>query len=152
MKNKAKEWFKRYLPGEAIGTFTAITSAWLAYSTTNSFAISAVVGTIGENVGYYGYFTIQEFLKHNKTHHSHNLIRRVILILTKTSRNLLIEFGPAELFDSSLVRPALMFIIPQYISPYILGVLIAKLLADLVFYGFAIIGYEIKKLLFKEGV
>lgn len=52
---------------------------------------------------------------------------------------------PAELLDNLLVRPLFMFVEPQLIGPYAVGVFVGKIAADLVFYSVAVIGYEARK-------
>jgi len=149
-RSKVKEWIWRYLPAEIIATFTALLSAGITFSVTNSYALSAIVGTIGENVGYYSYFIFKEASNHHKVHKTLKFPKRAILIFRKTTRNLLLEFGPAELVDSLIVRPFAMFVAPQLISPYLVGILAGKLTADAVFYGIAIVGYEARKKWFKN--
>ena len=128
----------------------ALLSASIAYSNAGSYAVAAVVGTIGENVGYYGYIIVIEWIRHYRNHHQHGLPRRTVLVFSKTARDILIEFGPAELLDSLLVRPLFMFIAPQLVGPYALGVFVGKIAADLVFYSVAVIGYEARKRWFGE--
>jgi ornithine decarboxylase len=53
-----------------------------------------------------------------------------------------VEFGPAELTDTLLVRPAAMFLGSLATGNVLVGVLIGKVAADLVFYGLAISSYE----------
>jgi hypothetical protein len=144
--SKTKEWVRRYLPAEVIATVTALLSAGGMYSATDSYPLAAIAGTIGENVGYYGYFVVIEWIRHHKNHRHHGVVRRTILVFSKTVRDMLIEFGPAELLDSLLVRPFCMFVAPQIIGgPYVLGIFVGKVAADLVFYSIAIVGYEAKK-------
>jgi hypothetical protein len=67
-----------------------------------------------------------------------------------TARDLTVEFGPAEVFDSVLLRPLLMYAGPVVTGQFIAGTLLGKLLADVAFYAFAITGYEVRKRLFKH--
>jgi hypothetical protein len=60
-------------------------------------------------------------------------------------RALLVEFGVAELADSFLVRPLLMYWLPGLVGSVALGILLAKLAADVTFYVPAIISYELSK-------
>lgn len=142
---KLREWLRRYLPAEIIGTVTAVAGAFIGFNATGSYVIGAIAGTIGENIGYYGYFVVRESLRHYKNHAHHSPLRRIGLVAFKTLRDMLVEFGPAEALDSFLVRPFFMYIMPQIIPNFAAGVLAGKLIADVVFYTFAIIGYEFKK-------
>lgn len=60
-------------------------------------------------------------------------------------RALAVEFGPAEMLDSCLVRPTLMYYLPRWLGHFASGVLLAKLLADVTFYLPAIASYERSK-------
>ena len=60
-------------------------------------------------------------------------------------RALAVEFGAAELADSFLIRPALMFYLPRWLGHFAGGILLAKLLADVSFYVPAIVSYELSK-------
>ncbi|HUC20578.1 MAG TPA: hypothetical protein VMR98_03750 [Candidatus Polarisedimenticolaceae bacterium] len=142
---KVREWLRRYLPAEVIGTCTALTGALAAYSLTGSYVIAAIGGTIGENIGYYGYFTVRETVRHYADHRHYPPPRRIVLIAYKTLRDMLVEFGPAEVFDSFLLRPFFMYSMPQVIPSFTWGILAGKLCADVTFYGFAIGGYELRK-------
>ena len=54
-----------------------------------------------------------------------------------------VEFGPAEIVDTVLIRPAAMFLASLATGNVIVGVLIGKVAADIVFYGLAITSYEV---------
>lgn len=135
-------WIKRYLPGEIAGTMTALISAVIAYNLSHSYITAGIAGTVGENVGYYGYFISREASSQYKKHKHHPPLRRTALIASSTTRQLLIEFGLAEALDSLFVRPYFMTVAPQYIAPYWVGTLIGKIAADGIFYSLAIIGRE----------
>ena len=145
IKNKFREWLKRYIPAEMCGTIIALTLAWIMYSQTHSYALGAAAGWVGEGIGFFGYFIVNELLIHTKSYASYSFFKRVPLVLAAAGTNLIVEFLPAEIIDNLLIRPFVMFVIPQYIHPYPLGFLIGKLSADIFFYIFAIVGYEIRK-------
>lgn len=142
---KAREWLARYIPAEIIATFTAISSALLAHHLSGSLAVAAIAGTIGENIGYYSYFAIREAARHYQGHRQHPPLRRTLLITVKTVRDMLVEFGPAEFLDSFIFRPLFMFWGPQLVPNFAAGILLGKIAADLIFYTFAIVGYEYRK-------
>ena len=56
---------------------------------------------------------------------------------------LALEFGVAEILDSFLIRPALMYYVPIWTGRLLFGIAIAKIAADLTFYLPAIISYEL---------
>ncbi|GGJ94370.1 hypothetical protein GCM10010123_25260 [Pilimelia anulata] len=142
-RSKLLEWFRRYLPAEVFGTATAVLAGVLAYRVTGEFAAAAAAGAVAENVGYYGWFAVRETRRHLALlRHAPRRRRRAA---GRAARDLLIEFGPAEALDSLLVRPALMYAGAYLVAPVAAGLLAGKLAADLVFYGCAILGYELRR-------
>ena len=145
LSQKLREWLRRYLPAEVIATVTAIAGAAAAHHLTGSLVAAAVAGTISENIGYYGYFAITETARHYRSHKHHPPLKRIGLTAAKTVRDMLVEFGPAEFLDSFLFRPLFMYLGPQLLPNFALGIFAGKVAADLIFYTFAIIGYEFRK-------
>ena len=145
IKSKLKEWLKRYVPAEVLGTIIALILAVLTYNQTHSYGLAAAAGWVGEGIGFFGYFITIELLFHAKKYVRYPFFKRFALVIGAAGRNLIVEFLPAEIIDNLIIRPFAMFIIPQYIHPYPLGFLIGKLSADIFFYSFAIIGYELRK-------
>ena len=144
-----REWFKRYIVAELLGTAVALGFATVAFLHIHSYAAAAAAGLLGEGIGFYGYFICYELIRNGLAYRHLSPLRRLVVIATKSSTNLLVEFAPAEVIDSLFVRPLLMFIVPQYVHPYMLGFLLGKLLSDVLFYALAIVGYETKKHLTK---
>lgn len=145
LQEKTKEWLRRYIPAEVLGTAGALISAWLVYSHTQSFVAAAASGWVGEGIGFYGYFVITELLFNGKRYAHLPILKRIASVIAAASTNLLIEFLPAELLDNFIVRPYAMYLAPQHIHPYPFGFLVGKFSADVLFYMLAIIGYEAKK-------
>lgn len=144
MKHKIKEWVQRYLPAEIVATVGALTFASVSYNITGNGIISAYMGTIGENIGYYGYITLKD-INHSKKHHEKNNKKYGIVSFLKNIRNLILEFGFSEFLDSFFVRPFCMYVFPIIIGNYITGIIIGKIVADIVFYVPTIIAYELRK-------
>lgn len=147
---KTREWLKRYIPAEILGTSFSLVAAWLTYSHTHSYLAAAASGWVAEGVGFFGYFITNELFKNHKRYDRHPFFRRIALALTAATTNLLVEFLPAEILDNILIRPFLMYFVPHHIHPYALGFLIGKLLADVIFYLLAILGFEARKYLLKR--
>jgi hypothetical protein len=145
LRHKADEWLRRYLPAEIIATGTAITGAMIGHHASGSLAVAAIAGTIGENIGYYGYFGITETRRHYRGHGQYPPFRRLVLTAVKTVRDMMVEFGPAEFLDSFVFRPLFMYLGPQVVHSFAFGILLGKVAADIIFYTFAIIGYELRK-------
>ena len=144
-KQKNKEWLRRYIPAEILGTITALTAAMIAFGVSGSYITAAAAGWLGEAVGFFGYFISMELIAANTEYRSFPPFKKFIRAAKRSSTNLLIEFLPAELIDNFLIRPFLLYLGPLLIHPYVLGFLAGKFSADIVFYLFAIVGYETRK-------
>ena len=142
---KRKEWLRRYVPAEILGTAIALIGAWAVYAHTHSFIAATAVGWVGEGIGFYGYFITLELAANSQRYRQHTFIKRVSLAIAAASTNLLVEFLPAELLDNFIIRPYLMYLVPHYVHPYPIGFLAGKFSADAVFYALAIVGYEMRK-------
>lgn len=143
--SRKKEWLKRYIPAEILGTFIALIGAWSTYAHSHSYIAATATGWIGEGIGFYGYFITIELLQNHVRYAEHRIIKRLALAVVAASTNLLVEFMPAEVFDNFIIRPFAMYLAPQYIHPYPLGFLVGKFSADLIFYVLAVAGYEARK-------
>lgn len=144
-KAKRKEWLKRYIGAEILGTIIALGAAWVVYEQTKSFVAATAAGWVGEGIGFYGYFVTTELTFHSKRYSQYGIVKRITFAISAASTNLFVEFMPAEIIDNILIRPYLMYLVPHYIHPYPLGFLVGKFSADLLFYVFAIAAYETKK-------
>jgi hypothetical protein len=145
VRRKLREWVGRYLPAEILGTVTALATAWTVHTASDSLISAAVAATIGESLGYYGFMVVREAFRYDTRHRHHGRRRRLWLTGTRTVRDLLIEFGPAELVDTVLVRPLFMYLMPSLLDNFTAGILLGKLAADVVFYSLAIGAYELKQ-------
>jgi hypothetical protein len=145
VRRKLQEWVRRYLPAEVSGTVTALAAAWTVHAASGSLISAAVAGTIGEGLGYYGCMAVREALHHDIRHRHHGRMKRLWLTGIVTVRDMLIEFGPAELVDSFLVRPFFMYLMPSLLHDFTAGILVGKLAADVIFYSLAIGAYELRQ-------
>ena len=93
---------------------------------------TAVAATLGEAVAFYATVVIRDL----RGPPDNRPVRAVL-------RGLLIEFGPAEMLDTVLVRPAAMYLGPLVAGDLTVGVIAGKVVADLVFYSMAATGHEI---------
>jgi hypothetical protein len=145
-KDKFKEWLSRYIVAELLGTLISVGFAYFFYvHSSHNYVVATAAGLIGEGIGFYGYFIVTELVTNGRLYKSLSLFKKIKAIVSKSSTNLIIEFAPAEIVDSIFIRPVLMFYVPHHIKPYALGFLVGKFSSDLIFYVFAIIGYELKK-------
>ena len=156
VRRKAREWLARYMPAEISGTVCGVGSAWLTLHTTDNLALAAVIGTLSETIGYYIVILSgdvrQYYLRHyydveHTSQPDDNAKRKHLLAaLAHVMRGAVVEFGPAEILDSPVVRPGLLYAIPARLNLSSgIEFLIAKLAADVVFYSLAICGYELRQ-------
>jgi len=124
-QRKSGEWLRRYGPLEVAGTLSAVLGAFLVHGLTGNLATSAVAGAWAENVGYYGTATWREARRNRVTCPTPDRMTRLRRFL-RTAGAMIIEFGPAELFDSALLRPALMYAGPHLVGSVGLGLLVGK--------------------------
>jgi hypothetical protein len=129
--NRSLVWLRRYLPAELICTLTGLLGAWAAVALIGSPAAVAVAGTLGENVGFYGMMLGREIAQRGRRS------------LSPIIRDLLLEFGPAEILDCLLLRPTLMYAGQMLTPNTALGILAGKLIADIIFYVPTIVSYEL---------
>ncbi len=144
MKHKFKEWSKRYIPAEIFCAITALLSAGIVFFFTKNHIAAAYAGTWGENLGFYSFIAIRD-IYHSKKHHKKNNKKYGFSSFVKNLRNLFLEFGFSEIFDSFLIRPFFMYIFPIMLNNFLIGILLGKLAADIIFYIMTISAYELKK-------
>lgn len=127
MKNKAKEWSKRYLPPELFGLAVAYVSFLVTVQYTDNLAFLAYASSMGDFAAYYLFILARSFMTERR--------------FMKNAINLLIEFGPAECFDSFLIRP-IVHAFSVSLFGFGPGILIGKIATDVLFYVQVIFCYE----------
>lgn len=144
MKHKVKTWIKRYGPAEIVCTITAILSASVTYAFTKNDILTALAGTWGENLGFYGVIGFRD-IHASRNHHRIHGNQYTIVSFFKTIRDMIVEFGPAELLDSFVTRPLMMYIFPKLTGNVQTGILAGKIAADIIVYIPIIISYELQQ-------
>ena len=144
MKQRLREWLRRYLPAELLSGVATLLAAGLTLQATQSGLRAALAGTWAGNVAYFGYLLVQDVLLARQARHRRGLVY-TWRTLGQNLRALAVEFGPAEVLDSFFIRPALMYYLPRWLGHFAVGILLAKLLADVTFYVPAILSYELSK-------
>jgi hypothetical protein len=143
MKHKARKWVKRYLPAEILSVLATMVAALMVFKLTGNPVSTALAGTWGGNIAYFGYILVNDMLVaagHCRAGgHSYTFNN-----FYKNLRSLVFEFGVAEVMDSFFIRPALMYYMPIWVGDLSLGILLAKIAADITFYIPAIISYELR--------
>lgn len=131
MKNfiyKTKHWIKRYGPWEILWTLGAVGWWYLGLAITGNEIAASFFGAWWENVWYYGYNIYQEVTAQKK------LWYKWFKVIGNLCKEMFMEFGLSELLDSFLIRPWCMYLAGQRFSNYGLGLLVWKILADVIFY------------------
>ncbi|AII53053.1 hypothetical protein [Hymenobacter sp. APR13] len=144
MKQKIREWLRRYLPAEVLSVGATLLAAALSLRATGSGLSAALAGTWAGNVAYFGWLLGQDVWQTRRTLQASGRPYRW-RTLGQNVRALAVEFGVAEVFDSLLIRPALLYYMPRWLGSFGAGIVVAKLLADVTFYIPAIISYELSK-------
>ena len=144
MKHKVKEWVRRYLPAEILSVIVTLVASLVVFKATGSNVTTALAGTWAGNIAYFGYILVADIWKtYFACQVNANTYRFSTFI--RNFQALLVEFGFAEVIDSFLIRPALMYYLPLLVGNLAGGILLAKFAADITFYIPAIIGYEFSK-------
>src|SRR6478752_2951227 len=142
---KGAEWVKRYGVAEVAGLCTALAGSFAARAVTGNDIAAAYGGAMGENLGYYGVIIGREVV--------HD--RRAAVVAgrgyglagaARTARNLVLEFGIAEVLDSGMLRPLAMGLGVRFLGRGV-GIVVGKFAADLTFYIPVICAYEIRRYL-----
>jgi hypothetical protein len=144
IKSNIKKWVKRFLPAEIVGTLAAITSAWVASSLDVHRVGIAFAASIAETVGFYLTIMVTDALLIRKEFKRQHRSMTLSALLFTTLKNMVLDFGIAELADSFLVRPFFMYVFPLWLNDYSAGIVAGKIASDLVFYVPVIVAGEIR--------
>ena len=141
-KSNFKEWFDRYKYAEIAATSAALASS--QFSRIFDGLTTAYLITFAEYFAFYGVIILMSY--HKLVAANRSLDKRTswaeILLLV---RNLLLEFGYPSLLDFIFIRPFFLYWMPILIGNNFTGIIIGKIAADAVFYGLAIVNYELIK-------
>jgi hypothetical protein len=149
MNKKVKEWLKRYVPANIVATITVLVVSWITIYFTKNYLLAAFLASIFESIVYYGVILVRDIIsdvkKLSKKRNKYSFAN-----FAKNIRNMLLEFTVAELLDTFVIRPALLYYSPRIIGNYTIGILVGKYLADIIFYVPTIMAYELRKKHLKE--
>jgi hypothetical protein len=126
-----RTWAARYAPLEAAGLLMALYAGWVVSQFGEGRFAIGFAAAWGENIGYYLVAFVRERRRRRST--------------AVALGDLVVEFGPAEVVDSLIVRPLCMSYGVGQIGDTAAGVVFGKILADVPFYGFATIGYALRR-------
>jgi hypothetical protein len=128
-------WIRRYLPAEIAGTAAMLIAGLLVTAWTTAPVAIAFAALLGESLGFYLVLAGSIYAEQSaQTAAGAHAQRRAI---TRTLLLLLAEFGPAELLDSLLIRPAALLLGVLVLPGPVWGLLAGKIVADLLFYALA---------------
>lgn len=137
-------YLKRYGFAELAGGAMVLLGATATFYLTGNKILAAYVGAFSENIGFYGTIIIGDIIKarRNATHWTWKQFLTVL-------RNILLEFGGAELLDSLVVRPGTIYLFTSLFTNYELGALVGVVVSDILFYALAVLSAELTKKLRK---
>lgn len=145
LKKKLLEWLYRYMPSLVLAIITAVLFANLSLALFGNVILSAIIATWADNIVFYGIIAYRD-IKSRKSKD-----KKITLVgLFKVMRNMFIEFGPAEYFDSLFLRPFYLSVFPYFIPNYSLAILLGSITADFSYFIPTIISYELRKKVFKD--
>jgi len=136
MNGKVRAWFGRYGPAE-VGAIAGVLLAALTVAPFGVSVATAFAGSLGDGVGFYTVLFVRDLRRRPGPPRGR--------AVGATMRDLLVEFGPAEVLDTLLVRPLAMYLAARAIGQATAGVVAGKIAADVVFYSLAILAYELRK-------
>jgi hypothetical protein len=142
-RTRPAEWLRRYGLAEFAGLVLALAAGWVAHTLAAHGAVIAYAATVFENVGFYGTIAGRQVAADRRAAvaaHGAYARRHV----GRTVRELLIEFGPAELLDSLILRPLAMGIGVRMLGLE-MGIIAGKVAADVTFYLPVILTYELRR-------
>ena len=142
-REKGREWLSRYGVAEVVGVGAALIGSALLHASTGNEVFAAYGGAIGENVGYYGVIVARDVARARRA--ARAAARTYGLAgAFRTARDLVLEFGLAEVIDTGFVRPLAMALGMRFVGPGA-GVVAGKLVADVAFYVPVICAYELRR-------
>lgn len=146
---KARRWLKRFLLAELIGTITAVVASYISFLSIHNEIVAAYAGSIGETVGFYATIYRHDMLVKNRKLKETNE-RPSLADYLHIAKDMVFDFGAAEMVDSLLLRPFFMYIFPRWLNNHTAGIVAGKLASDICFYVPVIVIYEIRVLMKKR--
>lgn len=140
---KGTEWLERYGAAELVGLGTAFIGSLATRAITGSEIAAAYGASIGENLGYYAVIVGREIVHDWRAAFAAGR-RYGLRGVSRTGRNLALEFGIAELLDSAVLRPLAMGLGVRFFGRGA-GIVVGKIAADVTFYVPVICAYELRR-------
>jgi hypothetical protein len=141
LPQRVRDWRRRYLLAEVLGTLAALATGTAVYAATRSLATAAVAASLGETAGFYLGIVIRIAPDVLRRHRDARGRRRVLLTLRATVAEAS-DYAVAEAMDTFLVRPGLIYVASSWTGAGLMvGLLVGKLCADVAFYSVVIPTY-----------
>lgn len=134
LRQRALIWLRRYLPAEIASLTAVLVSAWAVMELSHNAVLTALAATWVESLAYYGSMIIREL---------RGRPRLTPLTVLAVLRDIVLEFGLAELLDSLLIRPAALYLAISWLPQIGIAVIAGKLAADVIFYIPTIVSFEL---------
>jgi hypothetical protein len=143
-------WLRRYLCAEVAALVSALLGVTLAGSLTTDTFILVAVTVYSSSAGYYGVIFVHRLIVDRRTQQSldGHATRRAAI---STVRALLLEFGSAELLDSLLFSPLLLYLCLRILPNPQLAVALSELASTLAFYATVIVAQGARRVLDGES-
>ncbi|HEV3376676.1 MAG TPA: hypothetical protein VG126_05295 [Thermoleophilaceae bacterium] len=134
-------WLRRYGRAELLALAGSLAGYAVLQVATGSHAAAAYGAALGDGVAYYGFLLARDIA--GQVAGARRASERLRAV-GRSLRAMTCEFGPAELLDSTVVRPACTAIATAWLGTAA-GVVVAKVVADVVFYVPVICTYELRR-------
>jgi hypothetical protein len=141
-KSNFKEWFDRYKYAEIAATSAALASS--QFSRIFDGLTTAYLITFAEYFAFYGvilFMAYKKLVETNRALDKRTPSKEMLLLI----QNLVLEFGYPAVLDFFFIRPFCMYWMPIVTGNYFMGIILGKITADSIFYGLAIVNYELIK-------
>lgn len=127
-------WLHRYLLAEVVGLLVALGNMTLASRLTDNTALLVAVSVYGGAVGYYSALFLSLFYASRR---AKPVVGEVYASYSRKRklRALLMTLGSAELVDSLLLSPLLLYLALHLLPNHQLAVVVSEVVSTLAFYG-----------------
>jgi len=140
---------RRYLPAELLAIVVATVCATLTDALSNDALLIVVASVVGSTASYYGFIVIREIFQARCAYHAVH-VRFTPRAAFTTVRHLALEFGSAELLDSLLFSPMLLYVFIQAVPNLPIAVVLSEVTSSAAFYTTVIIARKVSYKKFHE--
>ena len=137
MNERIKFWCYRHLPIEIACAGAIIAVASFVYLLSGSVILAAFLGSFAEGIIFYTFGYIRDMRMVEKRHDQFQ--KKCTMSKNSYIRNMVLKHGLSELLDTFLLRPLLIYLFVIVLGDFIVGLIVGKLIADLVFFAPAIL-------------